>query len=254
MRLMRNQTLYESRYRKALKPILREQRKEALTNLEAIASSFDPSSSTAKSLQSSLFDVSKYDTDMQAGLSPVLVNLADQQGALALVFAGDEESEFKMTAKLVNFIRASTSKMAHLFNTETQEKLAASLAEGIGEGEALGDLKKRVNDFYDTTEGYRTMRLARTETLKVSNNATAWAYKQTGYVKAKEWYTNPGACEICDSLNGKTAGLEEEFAKLGSNIEYTDNEGNTQTYAVDYDDIENPPVHPNCRCTIVPVR
>lgn len=245
---MRNQHLYESRYRKALKPILQAQRKEALYNLEAHASGL------TKDLQSSLFDASKYNKDFIDGLMPVLTDLADTQGALALVFAGDDQSEFRLTANILAHMRSSTEKMAKKFNQETLDKLSASLSEGIAQGESLDTLAFRVADIYDGAEHYRADRLARTETLSASNNATNWAYKQTGYVKAKEWYTNPGACPICDAFNGKVVGLDDTYATLGQNVDYTDEQGNQQTYAVDYADIENPPIHPNCRCTIVPVR
>lgn len=245
---MRNQKIYEGRYRKVLKPILAQQRKDALWNLEA------HSSSLTKALQSSLFDAAKYNKDFQDGLVPMLTNMADTQGALALVFAGDDTNEFRLTANLLAHIKANTEKMAKNFNKETLAKLDNTLAEGIAQGESLDLLSLRVASVYDEIDRYRTDRLARTETLKASNDATNWAYKQTGYVKGKEWYTNPGACEICDTFNGKTIGLDDSYATVGQSVDYTDSKGEERTYAIDYDDIDNPPVHPNCRCTIVPVR
>lgn len=245
---MRNQALYERKYAKALKTIIANQRDEALYNLEAHAGGL------SKDLQSSLFDAAKYNKDFQEGLMPVLTSVVDTQGALALVFAGDDENQFKITATILNHIKNNTAKMAKNFNQETLDRLSRTLAEGIEDGENLTKLRNRVHEVYDNLERYRADRLARTETLKASNDATNWAYKQTGYVKAKEWYANPGACEICDVFQGKIVGLDDTYATVGQNIEYTDLDGNDKTYAIDYDDIDNPPVHPNCRCTIVPVR
>lgn len=249
---MRNQGVYERKFRKVFLPILEDQRSEALYNLEAHASNL--AGIIGKDLQGSLFDANAYNNAMSKDIVPVLSSMAETQGGLALTFAGDDTTEFKVTANLLELMRKSTAKMAKNFNQETLDKLSASLTQGIEEGEGLGELKQRVNGLYDLAEQYRAERLARTETLKTSNAATNWAYKQTGYVKAKEWYANPGACEICDVFDGKVIGLDETYAEVGQSIDYTDSKGNEQSYAIDYDTIENPPVHPNCRCTIVPVR
>lgn len=246
--LMRNQTAYERRYKRAFKKLLQAQLKEALNNLEAKATGF------TKDFVEQLFDDGAADEAFTEGLTPVLRQLAEQQGAIALVFAGDEESEFQMTANLESFVKQGTRKMAGNFNDETLAKLNATLTEGIAGGEGIGKLQQRVRGVYEEAGRTRAVRVARTETLKTSNSATNWAYKQTGYVKQKQWYVNPGACEICVSFDGKTLPLDEDFASLGQNIDYQDEEGNERTYAIDYDTIENPPLHPNCRCTIIPVR
>lgn len=246
--LMRNQARYERQYRKTVKPIFREQRKEALFNLEAHASNL------IKAAEQKLFDDAAYDAELVKELTPMLTDLAQTQGGLALVFAGDTENEFHMTSPILSHIQQSTQRMATNFNDETLEKLNKTLAEGIQAGEGLSELKKRVNGVYDDIDGYRSERIARTETLKASNNATAWAYRQTGYVKAKAWAVNPGACEQCNQFDGKTVPLDDPFLGLGESYSVTDEEGNEITYTNDYDTVETPPLHPNCRCTIIPVR
>ena len=248
LRLMKNQGLYERRYLKAVKPVIEKQLEEALYNLEAKGASF------GKEFEESLFDQTEAELQMKDALVPILIVLLGQQGKLALEFAGDDESEFKLTPDMERYVAASTQKMAKNFNAETIAALNKTLAEGVQEGESLAKLKKRVQNVYAQAKGYRAERIARTETLKASNKATVFAYKQTGYVKAKKWFANPGHCDICAQLNGKTAGLDENYIELGGSVEYTDAEGKEQRYQVSYDDIENPPLHPNCRCAIIPVR
>lgn len=243
--LMRNQVRYERQYRKVLRPIFKAQRKEALNNLEA------HSTSLKKDLK--LFDDSAADQTMLAELTPMLTDLATVQGGLALVFAGDTENEFYLTAPIKAFIEKNTLRMATNFNDETLAALNSTLTEGIQAGEGIGALKGRINDVYDQVEGYRAERIARTETLKASNNATVWAYRQTGYVTAKAWAVNPGACDQCSDFDGKTVPLDEAFLGLGESYTITDDNGDDITYTNDYDTIEEPPLHPNCRCTIIPV-
>lgn len=244
--LMRIQLRYEKRYRKVLQPIFEDQEAEALKNLEAHAGSL------RKATGQHLFDDAAYDSEMVETLTPVLTELAKTQGGLALVFAGDEANEFNVTAPLLSSIKKGTLKMATAYNDATLEALNATLAEGIQAGEGIGELKKRVSAVYDNVRGYRAERIARTETLKASNSATVWAYRQTGYVTSKIWVVNPDACEQCAEFEGKKVPLDDSFLGLGESYTVTDEDGEEHTYTNDYDTIEEPPLHPNCRCTIIP--
>lgn len=242
--LMRNQSAYERSYKKKMKPILEEQHKEALVNLEAHASSF------TKEAQQKLFDDAAYDKKLLDSLVPVMADLGKEQGALALIFAGDEDGEFVLNARYQKYVEKRTLKMAQNFNDQTLEKLNKSLAEGIQAGENLDKLRKRVDEVYGDAERYRTLRVARTETLNASNEATNEAYRQTGYVKGKEWYVNPDACDLCTPFEGKTIGLDDTYVKEGESYE----DASGEVHENSYDDIDSPPLHPNCRCTILPVR
>lgn len=242
--LMRNQSAYERSYKKKMKPILEEQHKEALVNLEAHASSF------TKEAQQKLFDDAAYDKKLLDSLVPVMADLGKEQGALALIFAGDEDGEFVLNARYQKYVEKRTQKMAQNFNDQTLEKLNKSLAEGIQAGENLDKLRKRVDEVYGDAERYRTLRVARTETLNASNEATNEAYRQTGYVKGKEWYVNPDACDLCTPFEGKTIGLDDTYVKEGESYE----DASGEVHENSYDDIDSPPLHPNCRCTILPVR
>lgn len=252
--LMKNQMRYERRYRKRFNTVMVKQKAEALNNLEAISASIKALNFETLEKAQKPFDDAEYDQLLEAELMPTLTSLGEDQGGLALQFAGDEETKFKMTARYETILRNSTKKMASRFNDETIEALNKTLAEGIQEGENLDKLKSRVEDVYDAGKGYRALRVARTETLKASNSASVEAYRQTGYVTAKEWYVNPDSCELCDSFQGKTIGLDDNFLDVGESFSYIDSKGEEQTQQNTYDDVEEPPLHPNCRCAILPVR
>ena len=248
--LMRNQTKYEKKYRKQVIPILEKQEKEAIKNLEAKAGE----KALTKDFDEKLFDDEKADKEFQDELTPVLEATVATQGALALIYAGEEEKEFKVTQSLLKIIEDNTAKMAKNFNDETLTRLNATLADGVANGESLSKLKKRVEAVYSKARGYRALRIARTETLKASNDATADAYEQTGYVKEKKWYANPGHCPQCAAFDGKSITLKSSFLAQGETYTYTDEEGNEKSVENSYDSVDNPPLHPSCRCTIIPVR
>lgn len=248
--LMRNQSKYEKKYRKAVIPILEKQEREAIKNLEAKAGE----KALTKDFDEKLFDDEKADKEFSDELTPVLEATVVTQGALALIYAGEEEKEFKLTQSLLKIIQDNTAKMAKNFNDETLDKLNRTLAEGVTNGESLSKLKKRVEAVYSKARGYRSLRIARTETLKASNDATNDAYEQTGYVKEKKWYANPGHCKQCEAFDGKSITLKSSFLALGETYTYTDEEGNEKSVENSYDSVDNPPLHPSCRCTIIPVR
>ena len=249
--LMRNQTKYEKKYRKQVIPILEAQEAEVKKNLEAKSS--DKAFMT-KDYDEKLFDDAQADKEFQDELIPVLEATVATQGALALIYAGEEEKEFKVTQSLLQIITENTEKMAKNFNDETLAKLNATLSEGVTNGESLSKLKKRVEAVYSKAKGYRSLRIARTETLKASNDATNQAYEQTGYVKEKKWYANPGHCKQCEAFDGKSITLKSSFLAQGETYTYQDEDGNEKTVENSYDSVDNPPLHPSCRCTIIPVR
>jgi HK97 family phage portal protein len=252
--LMKNQVKYERRYKKRFKAVLVQQKAEALNNLEAISASIKALNFQTLEKAQKPFDDAKADQLIEAEVMPVLNSLGEDQGGLALKFAGDDETKFKMTARYESLLRKGTKKMATRYNDETIEALNKTLAEGIQDGENLDKLKSRVEDVYANAEGYRALRVARTETLKASNSASVEAYRQTGYVTGKEWYVNPDSCELCDVFQGKTIGLDDNFLNVGESFNYIDAKGEEQTQENTYDDVEEPPLHPNCRCAILPVR
>lgn len=77
----------------------------------------------------------------------------------------------------------------------------------------------------------RAEMIARTETAYADVEGNLEAYRQSGVVEAKKWITGAGCCDLCDELNGTIVPLAGAFP--GGR--------------------PGPPLHPNCRCDIVPV-
>jgi HK97 family phage portal protein len=245
--LMKNQLKYERSFKRAIAPVLKAQQEEVLNNLEAFAS---------KANDVKHFDDAEADKSFVEAILPIMLKLFIAQGIIALAFADDSGAEFKVTDALKAETASSVSRMARNFNDETITALNETINAGVQAGDNLADLKKRVEATYKETKGYRAERIARTETLKASNRATVNAYKQTGYVTGKQWYANPGACPICESVDGKVVSLDTNFANVGQSISYTETnaEGEevSKEYPVSYEDIGTPPLHPQCECCVIP--
>ena len=103
---------------------------------------------------------------------------------------------------------------------------------------------------------YRREMIARTETIRASNKGTEALFKQWG-VQWKEWLTalDERTCPWCVRMNGKRLVTGGTWHQKGTqwNVQVeVDGEKKMRTLKFDYEDIKGPPLHPNCRCTLIP--
>ena len=115
-------------------------------------------------------------------------------------------------------------------NEEINKKVITGLIEGVDAGEGIPKLTKRVQAATGFGKTRATV-IARTETLKAYNQSAELRYAQAG-VEKLEWLTaldersmTPG--DPCPALNGKIFRVDSRH--------------------------DRPPIHPNCRCTVLPV-
>lgn len=244
--LMGNQEAYAKRFNTEVDKLLDAQLKAILKNLEVHGE---------KAIKTKAYDEFTPDADQANAefvkhLTPIEYELMKEQGAIALALAGASELEFQLNEAVRKDVAERITRMATGFNDDTRDALIKSITEGMANNESFAQLKKRIETVYTQAKGYRAERIARTETLNASNAAAQEGYAQTGYITKVEWFTNPGACEFCRAMDGKVVGIKENFINLGDSVE--GKEGGT--YSVDYAAVNYPPLHPNCTCTLLPVR
>ena len=110
-------------------------------------------------------------------------------------------------------------------NDTTIAKFTDTLEEGIGEGESIADLSKRVETVFEWSTGPRSELIARTEVNRATSEAHRQVYVEYGYEKA-EWVLSSAPCDECISKS------DEDWT-----MESIDGEQ---------------PVHCNCECKFVP--
>jgi len=181
-------------------------------------------------------------------IEPLILELMMEQGQLAIDLLA-LDLKFELSENVKNYVAKRVGKFVPESVKARKEALVQTLTEGLSNGESLSKLVNRVNDVYKTEKSYKTERVARTETSFASNKSAVEAYYQSGVVSEKEWFANPNCCEYCAELDGKKIGLAENYYNLGDPIQGAD--GGQLT--ADFEDIGEPPVHPNCECTILPV-
>lgn len=112
-------------------------------------------------------------------------------------------------------------------NEYVKARLAKSLKEGLNNGESIAMLQKRILCLLDI-DSDEARRIAHTIAYDIYNRVDIQVYKKMG-VKAVEYFAEPDlcSCDICKALDGCR-------------------------WPIDSDSIIIPPLHPGCRCILLP--
>jgi len=136
---------------------------------------------------------------------------------------------------------------------DVSEEVKRELADGLAEGESPTTMARRLTDKIDKTgKNWATVR-ARTEVVRAHSEATLTRFEQMGVnnvtVRA-EWSTAGDArvCPICASLNGRVFTIQEARTDT---FQFSPGEGIPDHLAGEYP--VQPPAHPQCRCSLLPV-
>lgn len=154
-------------------------------------------------------------------------------------FAQDAGFAFDRTdPKAVKWIEEHGGDLINGITDETRSQVQALVEQAFTEGVEVSDLAEQISGVIGGDDA-RAELIARTETMAASNEGQQEAWSQavddgllTGNEK-QEWITTPDdrLCPICAPLDGEQVGLNEYFD-------------------VDGEQLDGPPAHPNCRCTV----
>jgi HK97 family phage portal protein len=235
---------YESHIRKALTEYFEAQKSEVLKNVEKALNQKSFEYRKAK-----WFDLDKWVDKMVAKIKPSLKGTINDIGQEAGILVGHNFNAD--SDNISTFLGTRSKKVSKEVNAETDRRLKAAIAEGIANGEGTFEIGERVKTIYDQAEGYRSERIARTETIRASGFAHEEAWKQSGVVEGKEWFTakDERVCEFCGPMDGNTRFLDQEF--FAKDVTLVGDKGGTLNFG--FDSIDTPPLHVNCRCAMLPI-
>ena len=173
---------------------------------------------------------------------PVITEVITEAGEYAMnqigKFGFDPTDE--ITAK---WIDKKAITFAKEINKTTKKRLKNSLAEGLGEGEGIPKLAKRVSAVMAGRIKSSAETIARTEVLSSSNAGTMHGYGQSGIVKKKEWLATRDAKTRDEhgTADGQVVLLKNDFVIAGEKLSFPGDPKGSPGNII------------NCRCTILPV-
>lgn len=205
-----------------------------------------------KNVDRYLFDVNQENKILVELVYPLIDRIVAQAGEDALKLLGINE-KFSLTDEVIDIIEKYNFKLAGSVNETTYGDLKKALQDGISNDESVPEIRKRVEDVFKQASRSRAETIARTETIRVNNIGHVAGYKQSGVVQFKEWLValDERTCEFCLQMEKeyRVKSLDEDFLKEGDELKGV----NGGTLTIDYSNIGEPPLHPNCRCTVLPV-
>ena len=152
------------------------------------------------------------------------------------------------------FISNYSFKFANGLGATTKESLRGLVTSAQAEGWSINKLRDELAGAYGGWDKTRATMIARTETIRSSNAGAVMSYRQAG-IEYKQWFTaeDGRVCGYCQEMHNKIVGVSENYWAMGDEmtVEVEDQKPTTMTFS--YEDIGAPPLHPNCRCTILPV-
>lgn len=187
-----------------------------------------------KTVAPELFD---FDEELTSGIAlfvPVvsdIVNLAGEAAYKLVKRKQTEAKSYKPGVTIGNQIREHVEFFVKSILTTDKDRLGKVLAEGVDNGDSNDVISRSIKDTFGDIKKYQSEKVARTETIRASNMAAEDAFKQSGVVEAKEWLTAGD-----DLVDDECEAFDSDVVELGADF----GEG-------------DPPLHPNCRCVIIPV-
>jgi len=241
----------EKKYIELLKQYFDREEQEVVERLHAAdrkAAGQKISSSDIENILISVVAENKIAADL---LLPLVREILEQSGKDVVDFVGGDVEFDANTEAVRQFMRVDALKGLRVMNKTTKSLLRKALAQAVEEG--LGPIvtARKIRDVFTEARQMRALRVARTETLKAANRGALEAYRQSGVVVGKEWFTSldEGVCQWCGPLHGKVQALDNNFFNEGES--YLGNKGGILRFNLE--DIPTPPLHPNCRCTLIPI-
>jgi len=143
-------------------------------------------------------------------------------------------------------------QFAEKIEADSIDKLKRVIGDAMEEGKTIPEIIKDLRGQFDDWSKYRAEMVARTEANRASTRANLEAWRQSGVVKKKRWYANPDACPFCKPLDGKIITLEKTFFEKGDTHTATV-DGKKRTMKLNYESVKGPPLHPFCRCSLLPL-
>jgi HK97 family phage portal protein len=126
-----------------------------------------------------------------------------------------------------------------------------ALMPGVQAGDSIDGLTQRLLDTMDKVTTYGAERIARTESARAYLTAREESWQEIGGVKEKRWLLSADPCPICMTMAQKhnRAAIGKPFLAKGATITLLDG----SLFTNDYADMDVPPAHPQCRCSMAAV-
>lgn len=133
----------------------------------------------------------------------------------------------------------------------TFQKALAFYDEDLKRGMTPREIARLIESEGIATTKARSELIARTTTIWAYNEGAQQQYAELG-IRSERWLVTEDdvLCDFCRAMDGVVVPIDEAFWSAGSSMEIAFDNGRR---GLDFPfDIQHPPLHPYCRCAVVP--
>ncbi len=174
----------------------------------------------------------EFQSQAQLDFTPLLDNLAVIAGQDAYKLVGITDPYLESNT-LKALISTNVTKFTSSMLDTDRQHIVDLITNGIESGESVLDIRNALVEDLDFTKMQST-RITRTEVSRASIQSAKDAWQQSGVVDGMQWIT-AGADDECADYEGQIEPLDGSFYDSSS---FADGD---------------PPLHPNCRCSLIPI-
>lgn len=193
--------------------------------------------STKQTPDDFLFDEEAEAEEMAKRLKPLTLEVVREQSRAAFLLLGQDGLLTTRIPVVRQYLETQVIKFSLQVTQKTNEDLRRLLSQSVQEGDSIAETRRKISDKFEEFNKVRSERTARTEIIRATNFATEEAFVQSGVVEGKEWlaFLDERTGQDDAALNGTVVPLGASFKGPITGVE-----------------AQQPPLHVNCRCTLVP--
>lgn len=188
----------------------------------------------------------KYHALYHANLKKRIAKIIKEQWERAMSELNVSTSFMEATDEIKNKTSKMITHLATSVDDVTSEKLKETIYRGVNEWLTPIEVRNLLLDVFKELKTSRAEKIVRTETIRYWTFAEQEAWRQSWVVSKKQWRTalDERVCERCWVMHGKVVWLNENFFRKWDDFNWL---------ALDYEDVGGSPLHPNCRCDMIPI-
>lgn len=205
----------------------------------------------------SRFSLTDSQQNLADAIEPYVRRLFSVGAADGFAVLGDAEDLFSINPdRASGYLDTPMSLLIDSVTETTAEGIRAAVQSGIDAGSPVAEITQGVRAAMLDAAPSRAETIARTESAAAYGAGSRAAWKESG-IEARQWLLAPNACSVCQAMvdgigsegrASKGVPIDEPFAKAGTVITGADGKSFTV-----WRDVWSEPLHPNDRCTTIPV-
>nr|DAT57962.1 MAG TPA: portal protein [Caudoviricetes sp.] len=249
---------YENLILRASKAMFNAQREDVLKWLgNALKTYPTASQKQKKEMLDDMADWEKYQSEFAATMKRIYAMIIEETGkdALEALNLNDDILFDPISLRIQRFLETEPLKASTTITEETKKQIRAALSQGMMNGDSLHELTEKVNEIFGYAAQDRAYKIAESETTRSQGFADVEAWKQSGQVTAKRWYTSKDerVCKFCGAMHNRTVSIDDNFYNKGDSMVIPRENKSDAVLNFNYEDIAHQPLHVRCRCVLLPV-